>query len=1460
MASKETTAAGFVNVCRENTESIRSLIDKQSIKFMQAVKQDTKHSKSEDRILVLATWRMYLFAVKVPTKVEVTFNFLEIRAMNTYPDHQVVIDTDKSTHSLRLQSQDHLDHMMNHINVALSRIFNNSMYAPTICRAEGDVSDGVLQFSPNSESSVETQKTCGGFSETYAALCDYNGIGCKEEVQWDVDTIYHSQDNREFNLLDFSHLDSRDLAVIVASMAYNTWFNKLYCKDMRIGSEVVEQVLHTVSKSSSLEELTLENAGLKSDFPQKMATALSENPASAIHSLNLAHNTLDNQGVSNLIQLVCRLNKGLRLLNLSKTSLSSKGVVSLSQALCSSDDYSNSLLHLDLSKNPGILSGEEATNMYLFLAQPNCLVHLDLSGTDCTVDSLFGALLRGCCADLSYLNISKNCFSHRKVRETLPVFRQFFSSAFSLTHVNLSSMKLPPDTLRALFLGLSSNPHISDLHLDISGCELRSVGAGVLQELFPRVACIGTLDISDNGLDTDLLGVIPAFSRHPSLKHLLLGKNFNIKGRVLDEILQKLVQLVQEEECALQSLSLADSRLRSRGTVLVNALGSNACLRKVDLSGNSLEDAGAKMLSKALQINTTLRSVTWDRNNTTATGFQDVARALEHNFTLQYMAIPLSDVTQAYRSAPEKIDQALTKIQRALLRNNQTQRFSQKQSLRLHQGLVTSTAEQVMERLCVRVQQQVCVLRGSEEGEELQAARQVLKEARNSRALYPSLCELAHVLSVDGPVRQKLDSLAGELAKAADKELQVIVDSMVSLCRELCPMSSSAAERLNPPLSSISERVSIPRSTIRTALMERAAQDINRALEDVKLSVVSYLTNSIVDQILQKLYTTHKTLLCQVSQVKRWDGAGTDRRTIRNFRITDSLDFPDEEGLGMNIDTIAIKKRSSRTRRIRPVSTRLSLGDDPTSSPPPSAPSHSAPLSCSSSWEGLSTLPTQGAPLRHVTQVRPRPPRRHCRGQVPLETYCSENGGVNMLEDGLPDFYTKRVLPDSQLSLLHQAQSLRRKKRRSVLSIFSGFRKNRNSTISNQETDSGSENVYSMIQHPKDPGKGEAIIEVGANGRMMPSPRPIQGTPLPGMRGARPSPQSLTQRQPSDLVGMVYSCIGAEDEDSDSSFEIRPVGRDTNRQKDRQTASDTKTETHANGHAMSSASLTDKQADIQTDKQTNRQTEPVSQDLPMPSAQTDTQTEVDRGTKGTEGTESMEDRQESAPCGQKPEPPSQSSKPSLASIRQRHLQGSSEKSTDDIGWIEGDRVEEKNEKRREGVQKDRGAEGQRPPIPEKPGKDKTSPKTLHAVTPPEETTNEKKTMPPVPPASAKPSFDLSNAPVSQDEGTNEKKSLPPVPPASTKPVFESPDRAGCQDEEGGRNGYPLKLHRNRKADTIDMGMERDSPNDLETVSSDRKPPVKKPRLPQNRNRSLDYPRTVCPESPEPANDNGKTSS
>ncbi|XP_061540069.1 capping protein, Arp2/3 and myosin-I linker protein 3-like isoform X2 [Phycodurus eques] len=1470
MAAKEITVFGFASVNKDITDSIRKIIEKSSIKFICGIKLDTKSGKTEDRILVLATWRLYFLAPKIPAKIESTFNFLEIRALNSHPDHQVIIDTDKSTCCLRFESRDHLNHVVSHINYSLSRIFNNSVFAPSICHSDSDLSEGSRKYSPSSETSVETQRACGGFSETYAALCDYNGISCKEEVQWDVDTIYHSQDNREFNLLDFSHLESRDLAVIVASVAYNTWFTKLYCKDLRLGSEVTEQVLHTVSKSSSLEEITLENAGLKSDFPHKMAAALSENPAAVIHSLNLAHNSLDNQGVASLIQQMCRLSKGLRLLNLSKTSLTSKGVVSLSMALNSSDEYSNSLLHLDLSKNPAVLSGDDASSLYLFLSQPNCLVHLDLSATDCSVDSLFGALLRGCCADLAFLNLSKNSFSHRKGKDTVPLFRRFFSSAFSLTHVSLAAMKLPPDVLRALLAGLTSNPHINDLHLDISGCELRCAGAAVLQELFPRVSSIATLDISDNGLDADLLTVLPALSRHPSLKHLHLGKNFNIKNRVLDEVLQKLVQLIQEEECALQTLSLTDSRLRSRGTVLVNALGSNTCLRKVDLSGNNMDDIGAKMLSKALQINTTLRSVTWDRNNTSAAGFLDVARALEHNFTLQYMPLPLSDISQAYRSAPERTEQALTKIQRALVRNNQTQRFSQRQALRLHQGLVTSTAEQVMERLCARVQQQVCQLRGVGEADDIQAAKQVLKEARNSRALYPSLCELAHVLSVDGPVRQRLDSLASELAKAADKELQVIVDSMVSLCRELCPLSSAAAERLATPLSSVSERVSVPRAAIRTALMERAAQDVHRALEEVKLSVVSYLTNSIVDQILQELYATHKTLTHQVSHLKRWDGSCEDGTGWRFNRHRDSLDITEEE-LGTSIDTIAIKKRSSRTRRIRPVSTRLSLCDDCSPSPPPSVPSYSTPLSRSASWEGLSELPTQGLPLHHVTRVRPRPPRRHKGRYLPAETNCSENGGISPLDDGLPDFYTKRVLPDSQLSSLHNTHSLwRRKKRRNVFAIF-GFRRNRNQTLSNQESDAdfsgdhtvamaptgtATENVYTLLQPPRyatragSPGDGPD----GKNTLVLSPPPPMPAIQHSAMGGSKhpfysPAERSEKDAEPehppmeadkywADDKQRTSEVLQAEDmwmpgeghterwRSDERPGEALTADRQMDRQwtveRHTQWQIDRKMERQRLGGRQIDRSWSEgKQTDVQLDAQwtdrgawkADRQVQALhfaqrplppypSDKTPSPKQEVSTEAEAP-GERRVSPDACVEGRRSGyagrpVPYVAKPEPPPQSSKPNLSKLRRRHRLESSDTlpEEDDDGERDPAGMDEKDwEKRRE-------MEGQPPPIPEKP-------KTTSYVTFPKDPAPERILPPP-----------------------------PSPPPPVSRPAHGLPDRAASQGDEGSRPQAPVKPQRNRKAMSCDAGTDRDSPTSIEKPPN-RKPPEKKPRLPQNRNKSLD---------------------
>ncbi|XP_043351870.1 capping protein, Arp2/3 and myosin-I linker protein 3 isoform X5 [Dermochelys coriacea] len=1022
---------------RPGPASIRKVLSRPPNPLLLKVKLETKPKKFEDRVLVLTAWRLHLFGLKVPAKVESSFNVLEIRTLNTINHSQILVDTEKATYSFKFPSPASADQVTRHVNAALGKIFPS----PTAgCLRTPET---PRDTSPNSESSTSTSHSiCGGFSETYAALCDYNGLFCREEVQWDVDTIYHSADNHEFNLLDFSHLESRDLALIVAALAYNPWFTRLHCKDLRLGSEVSEQVLHTLSKSHHLEELVLDNTGLKTDFALKLTYALGDNPGSALHSLVLSHNQIEDKGLISLSQQFLYFPKGLRQLGLCKTGVTPKGLAGLCQTLGANPAFSSSLQHLDLSKNPGLLGGEEANGFYSFLAQPNALLRLELAGTDCAVDVLFGALLHGCCTRLSYLNLSRNTFSHRKAKDSQLAFRQFFSSTYALNYVSLSGTKMPLDALRSLFQGLSANTHLSDVHLDLSGCELRSPGAQVLQEQLPGVTALGSLDISDNSFDSDLLTLVPALGKNKSLKHLWLGKNFSVKSRMLEEILHKIVQLIQEEDCSLQSLSMADSRLKSRTSILINALGSNTCLSKVDLSGNGMEDLGAKMLSKALQINSSLRSITWDRNNTTALGFHDVARALENNYTLKYMSFPMSDITAAYRSAPERMDEVWQKIQWCLLRNGHSQKFSQEQAFRLQQGIGTSSAEQQMiRRLCLRVQEEVRALHSCPADtvqEEVLYARELMKEAKNSRALFPSLYELGHILASDGPVRQRLESVANEVSKAVDKELQVILESMVTLTQELCPRAMQAAEGHNKMLGTVSERVTVPRNFIRGALLEQAGQDIQNKLNEVKLSVVTYLTNSIVEELLEELYSTHKSLtqhiahLQQLSEGQSSAGSsgGTPLDQPPRNQLRDHEETTDDE-LGTSIDTIAIK-RQKHGRKIRPVSAFIGVADpdtDATHSWGTNSPSGWLSSSASSqyshsrspSFEGLAELPTEGSRLEHRTRGRPRPPRcvppgpRQNEARTPgsIEPQQQENGTVPRLDEGLEEFFSRRVLTDN---------------------------------------------------------------------------------------------------------------------------------------------------------------------------------------------------------------------------------------------------------------------------------------------------------------------------------------------------------------------------------------------------------------------------------------------------------------
>lgn len=1027
-------------VPRELTESIKDVIGRKvKVALKKKVKLEVKGDKVENKVLVLTSCRAFLLSARVPTKLELTFSYLDIHGVTCSRPTQMVVETEKYNLALRMASPEDVSEVLAHVGSCLRRTFPGLSPVKIMKRVSMEPSERLASLQALWDSQpVPEQGPCGGFSQMYACVCDWLGFPYREEVQWDVDTIYLTQDTRELNLQDFSHLDHRDLIPIIAALEYNQWFTKLCSKDLRLSTDVCEQILRVVSRSSRLEELVLENAGLRTDFAQKLASALAHNPGSGLHTIDLAGNPLEDRGVSSLSIQFAKLPKGLKHLNLSKTSLSPKGVNSLSQSLSANPLTASTLTHLDLSGNA--LRGDDLSYMYSFLAQPNALAHLDLSNTECSLDMVCGALLRGCLQYLAVLNLSRTVFSHRKGKEVPPSFKQFFSSSLALTHINLSGTKLSPEPLKALLLSLTSNHNLKAVSLDLSGCELRSGGAQVLEGCIAEIHNISSLDISDNGLESDLSTLIVWLSKNRSIQHLALGKNFNnMKSKNLAPVLDNLVQMIQDEESPLQSLSLADSKLKTEVTIIINALGSNTSLTKVDISGNAMGDMGAKMLAKALQINTKLRTVIWDKNNITAQGFQDIAVAMEKNYTLRFMPIPMYDAAQALKTNPERTEEALQKIENYLLRNHETRKYLQEQAYRLQQGIVTSTTQQMIDRICVKVQDHLNSLRNCEGDavqEDVRSAERLMRDAKNSKTLLPNLYHVGSTSwagaggLLSSPIQETLESMAGEVTRVVDEQLKALLESMVDAAETLCPNVMKRAHIRQDLILASTEKISVPRTFVKNVLLEQSGVDILNKISEVKLTVASFLSDRIVDEVLDALSRCHHRLTDHFSRRGRTlpapeaaDVEPADEKPAKRpvLTVEELTELERLEDLDTCMMTPKSKRKTIHSRMLRPVSRAFEMEFDldkaleevPIHIEDPPFPSGRAEKRSSGF---IAELPSEeGRKLEHFTKLRPRrnKKQRPTQAAVCAVTVVAQDGEQNGLmgrvDEGVDEFFTKKV-------------------------------------------------------------------------------------------------------------------------------------------------------------------------------------------------------------------------------------------------------------------------------------------------------------------------------------------------------------------------------------------------------------------------------------------------------------------
>ncbi|XP_023177860.2 F-actin-uncapping protein LRRC16A isoform X3 [Drosophila hydei] len=835
----------------KDKESVKSILGRHTkilVKYM--VKLETKGDKTENRVLVFTPVRIYLLSAKVPTKIECHFHYLDIVGVESKKSTHFSIITNDRPYSFVTTGDagnfsSNADVILTDLASAIKQIFPTVPLKYIIKKIDIQPPERETIFSEEFRpSDPRNVGPCGGFSAQYACMCDFHGVPYREEVAWDVDTIYLSHDTRLLNLRDFDHLEPKDLMAIVSALEYNTFFRGLKAAHMRLSHETLERILHVLKRSMWLEELHLEALGLRWDFLNKLSISVITNSSPAIRTIDLSHNIIEDKGAIHLAGPIAKVSKGLCKLALAHCGLTSKGVNQMSHSLSLNQSISNSLTYLDLSGNS---LKDDITNLHNFLAQPNVLEHLDLASTDITLENLFGALLRGCATHLSHLNVSHNSFSTKKGKEIPPSFKQFFTSTLSLKHLNIAGCKLPMEALKNLLLGLACNESTTGLHLDLSSNTLGAQGAHVLESCIHGVRVLQSLDISDNNLDAELAPVLSAISKNPSIRSLHLMRSLTgMKPKHIPTVMDALVNLIQKDDFPLVELVLSENKLKHDLHDFINALGSNQSLQKLDISGNYMGDVGARLLAKALQINNRLRTIYLDKNSVTLQGYADIVYALENNHSMRTIPFPVFDIAPHLKNHPDKTDAVMRKMQELLQRNcNGLKR----QGFRLQHGFMLSSTHQLVDKLVAETQDTISIAKGG--GDNVSAVQRLITDAENCKQLMPKLQEA--VRSDAHPIETKLTRVASELSYTIRSYLEETLETMIRTGIEQCPKTLGNQIVIQDLRKALNERLQIPEDFLQNCLLNNAGSEIMNKVGEIEQSLAAAISDRATDEVLEAL-------------------------------------------------------------------------------------------------------------------------------------------------------------------------------------------------------------------------------------------------------------------------------------------------------------------------------------------------------------------------------------------------------------------------------------------------------------------------------------------------------------------------------------------------------------------------------------------------------------------------------
>jgi len=1017
------------SLTKDPSEGIRQLLGKHTKILLRAPVRMEKHGdKTDSRIIVVTPHRLYIMTNKVPTKIDHQFHFLEIVGIESKKNLQLVFRVNEKSYSFRpgvdLNGSEQLDRIIVTVATAIRNIFPGVLLTHILPKIEVVPMkriQGVLEMKPLE---FKDMGPCGGFSAQYSAYCDLYGLPYREEVAWDVDTIYFSHDSHELALADFEHLDHKDLICIISALEYNTWFTKLSLSpnSSKMANDVLDRILSVVSKSISLQELFLSSSGLRADFFQRLASAMTSNQCCNLTTIDISLNFVEDKGMTQISTAISHFPRGLRHLNLSHCALSGKAVNPLCQALVTNKLSLNSLTYLNISGNS---LREDIQHLTNFLAQPNVISILDLSSTEIPSELLFSALVRGCTAHLSHLNLSRNHFVAKKSKGDIPAtFKQFFATSQCLKYLNLSHGKLPSDALKHLLLGLACNENIKDVELNISNNNLGSSGgASVMENALPGIKCVSRLDLSENNFDVDLASVINGVTRCRNLLSLNISKNLpKIKARDVIHVTDAMVQLIQEEDSSLQKLNLSDCRLKTDLNNVINALGSNQCIQILDISGNGMGDVGARLLAKALQINTRLKTIYLDRNNITLQGYQDITYALQSNFSMRHIPFPTYDLLTPMKASPDRVDVIIRRMQDCLQRNCNPRAYASRgKNFRLTQGFLLSSTQQVLDRWTAQVQDTLQTVKqeSSDPNEEVCRAEGYVRDADQCRLLVSSLQDSV-ALRDKCPVQLKLDDMADQMQKFLQGHIDNVAASMLKVASEKCPTLCHSNTKTYQELKTIAASKSqLQPDFVKNLVLDTLGYEVRNKVNEMNLILANHISDKVIDDVIDSLVRVNKSLVGDMGSFKKKrsmtpDVLKSSSAAVRSESESVSLsgDTVSQHSTPSPIATPQVAKRKSlHDRKLRPKSVVDSNEEKPDLLTNTSEKSRSGTTPTNTESRDAFTELPEIPQLQHLGKNRPRKPKRHTSSSSTGKVLTTNEGPNNDdFKDGLDSFFNKANL------------------------------------------------------------------------------------------------------------------------------------------------------------------------------------------------------------------------------------------------------------------------------------------------------------------------------------------------------------------------------------------------------------------------------------------------------------------